>query len=87
MSEAELSVHVAVAVLEDQDGGLVDLNGAGAMGGAKGVVHVGLLARRHAAIDLADEAVAQHLEEHQTRARVQHLLRGGAIGPVDALLS
>jgi len=46
------------------------------------VVHVGLLARRHAPVDLGKNARVEQFEQDQPRPRVQHRLHRGPIGPV-----
>ena len=79
--EPELSGYVLVPILEDQDGGLVDLQSAVTIL-ANSKVDVGLLARAHAAIDLADDTAAEHLEEDHSGPGVQDLFRGGTVGLV-----
>eukprot|EP00968_Pinguiococcus_pyrenoidosus_P026605 scaffold7114_cov264-Pinguiococcus_pyrenoidosus.AAC.9 len=79
VSEAPLSGDVLVSVFEHQDGGLVDLDGQFLTGAAHCVVDVGLLARAEAAVELSQKTPAQHLEEHHSGLRVQHLLARGPL--------
>ena len=39
----------------------------------QGVVHVGLLARADAAVNLRDETARQHLEQDHACSRIEHL--------------
>mmetsp|Transcript_15830 Transcript_15830/g.61710 ORF Transcript_15830/g.61710 Transcript_15830/m.61710 type:complete len:251 (+) Transcript_15830:2197-2949(+) len=70
---------VPVPVLEHQDGRLVHLDGqVGSVLGHR-VVDVGLLPGGYAPVDLGEDALRQHLEEDETRARIERLLHRGPV--------
>lgn len=68
-----LTRDIAISVLEDEDGGLVDLDGPVRAVSRRRVVHVGLLARAHAAVDLPHHALVEQLEQDDAGVAVQHL--------------
>lgn len=85
--EAVLAGDVPLPVLEDKDGGLVDLDGAllglGAVVGVEDcAVDVGLLAGADGTVDLADDAAVDHLQQDHAGALVEDELGGGAVGLV-----
>ena len=91
--EPELSLNVALAVLENQDARLEDLDGEFDVGvggrdhlqrvevlaPALGQVHIRLLARADAPVQLLYLAVLYQFMQDYQRARIQDLLHGGAV--------
>lgn len=74
VSEPELPGNVAITVLEDQNGGFVDLDGTIFPTICFGVVNIGLFASANAAVDLVDVILGNHFEEDHSGPGVQHLL-------------
>ena len=77
LAESEFSAHVSVAIFKHEDAGLEDLD-CHAHGvlvwSPDTVIHVGLLARGDAAVNLRHEAPVEQLEEDHPGAGVHHLL-------------
>eukprot|EP00754_Rhynchopus_humris_P012509 Rhum_TRINITY_DN14292_c4_g1::Rhum_TRINITY_DN14292_c4_g1_i1::g.78133::m.78133 len=82
LPESELAADVLVAVLEHQDGRLVHLDGHVRTLLPGRVVHVGLLARRHTAVDALQPTRVHQLEQDHPRPRVHHALRRRTLGLV-----
>lgn len=82
-AEPELPLDVSIPILEDQDGGFVDLDRVLFLGPCvDGVVDVGLLPRREAPVDFGHDFVVDQFEQYPAGSLVEDLLDGGAIGLV-----
>ena len=88
-AETVLSGNITISVLEDQNGGLVNLDGTvewrwvwvlgGWCSNGQSSVNVGLLSGRQTTVDLRDDTSIDHLQQDHTSAWIQDLLRCGTI--------
>ncbi len=79
VSEAELSCDVPLPVLEDQNAGLVHLDGVLFPLRPHSVIHIGLLTSRETAVDLDQETAVDHFVQNDSGARVETLFHCGPV--------
>ena len=80
LSESEFSSDIFIAVLENQNGGLVDLDGALVrirLGSA--VIDIGFFSGRNASVDIGNEAPIQQLEQNHPCSWIHDLFYSSSI--------